>query len=134
MNDSMFYNHSVSLEIDGTVHFLDTDGNWEVDYKNERVILMQYTGLKDKSGKEIYEGDILHFQTYEGGGFGKVGIECYAEVVYGHHNLTDNCLYGSQGFYLLTSKSQRPSSISYWIKSHNALVAGNIHDNPELIN
>lgn len=70
----------------------------------------QYTGLKDKKGKEIYEGDIYHM--------GDKNIKYV--VVWNDTGLTGKQL-GSSSY----------AGLSYW--QNNIEIIGNIYDNPELL-
>lgn len=102
-----------------------------IHYKVDKDTLGQFTGLVDKNGKEIYEGDILRGDEYP---YNCDGVDNYfVEIVW-----ADNVC----GFYRITHK--KPNStvcgISHgnWseldkedIKSFE--VIGNIHDNPELL-
>lgn len=81
----------------------------------------QYTGLKDKNGKEIYEDDIIYCEKYIGGNW----IEDCIEKGYVNFNNGEFGLYRKQGYYQSLYKFKE--------YDYEFEVIGNIHDNPELL-
>ncbi len=88
-----------------------------VDAPN-KIILMQYTGLKDKNGKEIYEGDILKSQ--EDKILGSVGFE--------------NGCFVLKAVWIDPAVNDYPE-LKYYIDLEfmTVEVIGNIYENPELL-
>ena len=88
----------------------------------------QYTGLCDKNGTRIFEGDVLKIL------FGKEFFK--AVVKFGYYNQTDQIRKTHLGFYFdfVDSESYR-KDVGFWGKTFSKIeVIGNIHDNPELLN
>jgi len=76
------------------------------DEKTGNPLLMQFTGLQDKNGVNIYEGDIMDW--------GKIG----------------KVTWNDGGFWQLSYFDDKPQLFPV---SENATVIGNIYQNPELL-
>jgi len=107
-----------SLKDNEIRHLIIRDGfaDWNMPRGIEAVevnpkTVGQFTGLTDKNGKMIFEGDIVK-ATYD---FGPAGEkECIVEVVFGSFG----------------------TNLQNWIFKEDGYlpeVIGNIHDNPELL-
>ena len=97
--------------------------------KNEEFVLMQYTGLKDKNGKEIYEGDILEIPkpglSYEimSVEWKRVGKDVGWMLCKERHGLYPVCWEIGH-----KKKSGLENNFDY-----RTAIIGNIYENPELL-
>lgn len=109
-NGSMFYDIIPSGGFDRwLIAFDGKENGYDGDFAVGRDIeVMQYTGLKDKNGVEIYEGDILKNDTYT------TPSTVRSEMQW-------NC-------------SCCESIYGWQIDGGSNTIIGNIYENPELIN
>lgn len=88
---------------------------------NDVTAVMEFTGLKDKSGTEIYEGDILRFTNRQ-------AVKSPFEVVWDEYYLEFNIRSKKHGLSDLYSGDEFRDGNTLT----NAKVIGNIYQNPEL--
>jgi len=87
--------------------------------------IQQYTGLKDKNGKEIYEGDIVREErgkSDDGSGWKKNYL--YLEVKYENGLLLP--------FYEIDNTDE--FGCDYKLDNNESEIIGNIYENKELLN
>lgn len=91
----------------------DIDGEWD---------LMQFTGIKDSNGTEIYEGDIVRVTSYNGSFIATIKWQGDDYPAFDLNN-------GSvPGWYVETNGLHTIKSVGI-----NMIVIGNIYENPELV-
>lgn len=91
----------------------------ELHPRDENIILMQSTGLKDKNGKEIFEGDVVQFE------------DCYTESDFLYIN--KGIVEWSQGSFTVTNRDSVEMEDLLDGEILDVIIIGNIHENPELL-
>ncbi len=111
------------------LHYAGNAQIWEQTEESHNFIVIpetvgQFTGLKDKNGKEIYEGDILQMTTLSGRGF----FEYKTDVIF------------DEGSWIIKGEdtSEYDTYLYAYVNCTTPIVEmeviGNIHQNRELLN
>lgn len=83
----------------------------------------QYTGLTDKNGKKIFDGDIVRYNQTDGAKWNGKTILCTGKVVYNDKTAS----------FAVNSIDEIGAKNYDYFPIKNIEVIGNIHDNPELL-
>lgn len=112
-------------------HGVDMSGKKRVA-RTDRLEVMQFTGLKDKNGKEIYESDIIEL-------IDDAGNTIRTQVKWGNHRrqMSNGLIVDIPGFAFIKADGAASFPIVQNYKGVHDLeifeVIGNIYQNPELI-
>ena len=109
-----------------------------VDYHRQRLVMEQFTGLLDKDGKEIYEGDIIRFSIH-GVPHGRYREDNIVEPVW----YSDEQAAFVFGKYVVPEETNqyghKVGGYTWWysmsddVDKETLEVMGNVHQNPELV-
>lgn len=86
-------------------------------YKTDEIELMQSTGLKDKNGKEIFEGDVVRQVRTQ--------PTTENEIIIGVVTMIE-------GAWLIMNDCEQLAS-KLWSETDENEIIGNIYENPELL-
>lgn len=113
---------------DSETYIHDGDGVWLSDDERNVVQVMpetvgQYTGLLDKNGTKIFEGDIVAYED------ANADFEGYHDNVF----VNRGTICFSDGCYYVGNKQTVTEDDLIYNGEMNCEVIGNIHDSPEIL-
>jgi len=110
--------HSGGLETESGTRFYIKPFQWPNRYRVDPSTISRYTGLTDRNGEEIFEGDILHL----------VGFP------HGQNNCVVMWVPERAGFFFVFTAGNRVmTDPPHWYDGKELEIIGDIHSNPELL-
>lgn len=120
----VFTNYQI---VDDMLYFMDKfTGVWKRDDNQDRFVLMQSTGYKDKKGTEIFIGDIVKIYIEDREEYKVYYSLC--KVVFDEEILTTRLEIIERFCDMLM-----PAKYLYFKNVEDIVIAGNIYENKELL-